>query len=81
MTAIIFTLAVVALVGYGLESNHRRGARLGSRLAGSTDVEDRDVSRVTTDLHAAAAHTSPTRPSADRRVAPVRAVRAVSSRG
>ncbi|MFE2754993.1 hypothetical protein ACFXGA_23620 [Actinosynnema sp. NPDC059335] len=74
MTAIIVTLAVLALVGYGLESNHRRAARPGARLAGSTDVEDRDVTRVTTDLHAAAAHTSPDRPAITRRVAPVHAV-------
>ncbi|MCC8248589.1 hypothetical protein [Saccharothrix luteola] len=76
MTEILFALAVVALVVYGLERNHRRQLRLGSRLAGSTDTEDRDLSRVTADLHAVVAHTTADRPAAHRRqVTPVRSIR------
>lgn len=56
MTSILFALAVVALVVYGLERNHHRQVRLGSRpgnrLAGSSDVEDRDASRLQADLRA-----------------------------
>ena len=76
MTEILFALAVVALVVYGLERNHRRQLGLGSRLAGSTDDEDRDLARVTADLHAIAARTTANRPAAHRReVAPVRSIR------
>jgi hypothetical protein len=56
MTSILFALAVVALVVYGLERNHHRQFRLGGRLAGSSDVEDRDVPRMQADLHATATH-------------------------
>ena len=52
MTAIILALAVVALTVYGLERNHRRQPAPGSRLAGSTNTEDRDLTRVTADLRA-----------------------------
>ncbi|CCH34236.1 hypothetical protein ABZ816_10465 [Actinosynnema sp. NPDC047251] len=52
MTALLVVLTVLALVVYGLERNHHRDARLGSRLAGSHDVEDRDLARVRTELHA-----------------------------
>jgi hypothetical protein len=61
MTSILFALAVVALVVYGLERNHHRQFRLGSRLAGSSEVEDRDVPRMQADLHATTSHdTQPT---------------------
>lgn len=60
MTAILFALAVVALVVYGLERNHRRQPGLGSRLTGSTNTEDRDLPRITADLHATAARTTAT---------------------
>lgn len=56
MTSILIALAVVALVVYGLERNHRGQPSLGSRLAGSNDVEDRDVPRVRGELHAARPH-------------------------
>lgn len=59
MTAILFALAVVALVVYGLERNHQRQIRLGSRLAGSNDVEDRDLPRLGSELHATAVHAVP----------------------
>ncbi|MEU4762860.1 hypothetical protein AB0H12_06375 [Actinosynnema sp. NPDC023794] len=76
MTEILFALAVVALVVYGLERNHRRRLGFGSRLAGSTDTEDRDLPRVAADLHAIAAHPTANRPAAHRRqVAPVRSIR------
>ncbi|NUT46821.1 MAG: hypothetical protein HOV94_05795 [Saccharothrix sp.] len=77
MTAILFTLAVVALVVYGLERNHRRHTDPGPHLAGSTDTEDRDLPRVTADLHAAATHSTPNRARRTQRpVAPVHAARA-----
>ncbi|ROP40785.1 hypothetical protein [Saccharothrix texasensis] len=76
MTAILFALAVVALVVYGLERNHRRQPHLGSRLAGGTDTEDRDLPRVTADLRAVTARsTARHRGAAPRR--PVGAVRSI----
>ncbi|WP_367136524.1 hypothetical protein [Saccharothrix sp. HUAS TT1] len=54
MTAILFALAVVALIGYGLERNHRRQLRLDPGLSGSANADDRDLPRVTADLHATA---------------------------
>ncbi|MFD7656434.1 hypothetical protein ACFV4N_20895 [Actinosynnema sp. NPDC059797] len=62
MTSILIALAVVALVVYGLERNHRGQPSLGSRLAGSNDVEDRDVPRVRGELHAARPHAAEARP-------------------
>lgn len=59
MTAIIFALTVVALVLYGLERNHSRNDRPGSRMAGSSDVEDRDLPRVRAELRPAAERTTP----------------------
>ncbi|GAA0230976.1 hypothetical protein GCM10010492_31970 [Saccharothrix mutabilis subsp. mutabilis] len=56
MTALLIVLSVLALVVYGLERNHHRQARYGARLAGSHDVDDRDLARVETELHAAADH-------------------------
>lgn len=80
MTSILFALAVVALVVYGLERNHRRQLGLGSRLAGSTDTDDRDVPRVAADLRTIAAHSTANRPAVRRRpVAPVRSTRPVRS--
>ncbi|MFD1149965.1 hypothetical protein [Saccharothrix hoggarensis] len=63
MTAIVFTLALIALVAYGLERNHRRQRPLTSSLAGSTTAEDRDLSRLQSDLRAAATHTATPTPS------------------
>jgi hypothetical protein len=79
MTSILFALAVLALVAYGLERNHRRQLRLGSRLAGSTDVEDRDLPRASADLRAAAVHSTPARATHHRSVAPVRSMRPARS--
>ncbi|MFI9817523.1 hypothetical protein [Saccharothrix variisporea] len=62
MTALLIVLTVLALVVYGLERNHHRGRNYGSHLAGSYDVEDRDLIRVETELHAAADH-QPARPA------------------
>lgn len=56
MTALLIVLSVLALVVYGLERNHHRQSRPGSRLAGSHDVDDRDLARAETELHAAADH-------------------------
>ncbi|ONI88399.1 hypothetical protein ALI22I_18730 [Saccharothrix sp. ALI-22-I] len=64
MTAILFALTVVALVVYGLERNHHRQIRLGSPLAGSTNIDDRDLPRVQRELHATATHTTTTKPRA-----------------
>ncbi len=65
MTSILFALTAVALVVYGLERNHhrqvRQGNRLGNRLAGSSDVEDRDLSRLQADLRATTTHPARTR--------------------
>ncbi|XVS63137.1 hypothetical protein ACQPYE_33500 [Actinosynnema sp. CA-299493] len=75
MTAILFALAVVALVVYGLERNHQRQLHLGSRLAGSTDTEDRDLPRVAADLRAITTHPTAHRGVAPRHpVAPVRSI-------
>ncbi|MEU4442080.1 hypothetical protein AB0K14_15560 [Actinosynnema sp. NPDC050801] len=79
MTAILFALTVLALVVYGLERNHQRRTRLGTGLAGSTDVEDRDVRRVAADLRAASVHTTADRSAHRRPAAPVRSMRAVRS--
>lgn len=62
MIAVIGVVAVLVLVVLGLERNHHRNARLGSRLAGSHDVDDRDLVRVSTELHAAADHAVPSCP-------------------
>ncbi|MEV0682045.1 hypothetical protein AB0I60_36540 [Actinosynnema sp. NPDC050436] len=62
MTALLVVLTVLALVVYGLERNHHRHARFGPRLAGSHDVDDRDLVRVSTELHAPADHPAPARP-------------------
>ncbi|HEX6339542.1 hypothetical protein [Umezawaea sp.] len=53
MTSALIVLAVLALVGYGLErrTSGRSGPR--PRLAGSSDVLDRDLQRVAADLRVA----------------------------
>ncbi|MGM1063087.1 hypothetical protein [Saccharothrix sp. Mg75] len=60
MTAILTALAVLALVVYGLERNHTTHR---AHLAGSTDVDDRDLVRLRADLRAAAVRTEPARPA------------------
>ncbi|QFZ22666.1 hypothetical protein [Saccharothrix syringae] len=59
MTAILITLAVVALVVHGLERNHRRRPSFAPRLAGSHDVEDRDLLRLHNDLHGVSSTPTP----------------------
>jgi hypothetical protein len=54
MATALFVLIVLALVGYGLERNHSRQSAPHSRLAGSTDIQDRDLERVDADLRVAA---------------------------
>ncbi|NUT92846.1 MAG: hypothetical protein HOY78_12575 [Saccharothrix sp.] len=70
MTALLIVLTVIALVVYGLERNHHRQHRYGSRLAGSYDFDDRDVVRVETELHAAADHQPTRRPLRHARFTP-----------
>jgi hypothetical protein len=55
LSAILF-LALVALLAYALERNHRRGepGTLWPPLNGSTDIQDRDTERTRADLRAAA---------------------------
>jgi len=49
MVTLIVLLIIIGLVVYGLERNHRRGG-LSGRLAGSSDVQDRDAERVLAEL-------------------------------
>ena len=49
MVTLIVLLIIIGLVVYGLERNHRRGG-LSDRLAGSSDVQDRDAERVLAEL-------------------------------
>ncbi|TQM83466.1 hypothetical protein FHX81_5891 [Saccharothrix saharensis] len=79
MTAIILALAVVALTVYGVERNHRRQPGPGSRLAGSTNTEDRDLSRVTADVRASAAHAPAARAAHRGEVTPLRSMRPARS--
>ncbi|MFJ6672465.1 hypothetical protein ACIQMJ_15265 [Actinosynnema sp. NPDC091369] len=72
MAFILIALAVVSLVVYGLERNHRRQPHLGSRLAGSADVEDRDLVRVAADVRVAATHPTPARATRHRAVTSAR---------
>ena len=62
MTSALIVLAVLALVGYGLERNHSKQSEPRARLAGSYDVLDRDLERVLADLRVA--------PSAERAATP-----------
>ncbi|WP_166462964.1 hypothetical protein [Amycolatopsis acidicola] len=50
MMILLILLAVLGLVVYGLERNHRR--TMPGRMAGSTDVENRDEARVSAELAA-----------------------------
>ncbi|PPK70360.1 hypothetical protein V5P93_000760 [Actinokineospora auranticolor] len=52
MTTALLLVALAGLLVYGLDRNHSRS--LHTRLAGSTDVEDRDLARTTAELAAAA---------------------------
>jgi len=64
---LVVTAIVIALLVYALERNHHRHPA--PHLAGSTDIQDRDAERLTTDLLA-----SPTLPSRESDV-PVTRVR------
>jgi hypothetical protein len=54
MTSALIVLVVLALVGYGLERNKSRQSGPHARLAGSNDVQDRDLVRMTAELRTAA---------------------------
>lgn len=53
MEAILITIIVIGLIVYGLERNRRHQASPRTRLAGSSDVVDRDSERFVADLRAA----------------------------
>jgi hypothetical protein len=53
MTSALIVLVVLALVGYGLERNKSRQSQPHARLAGSNDVQDQDLVRMTADLRSA----------------------------
>lgn len=53
MDGAVFLVLVIALIGYGLERNHARQTQPRSRLAGSTDIVDRDNERIRDELRAA----------------------------
>jgi hypothetical protein len=78
MITALFVLVVLALVGYGLERNHARQSAPHSRLAGSTDIQDRDLERVDADLRAAAAH-EPVRTPRHRRTPTLHVRRSVNA--
>ncbi|WP_410667830.1 hypothetical protein [Amycolatopsis sp. cmx-4-68] len=46
---LLITALIIGFVLYGLERNNARRP-LRSRLAGSTDIQDRDRERITTEL-------------------------------
>ncbi len=50
MDAFIVTFIVIALLAYGLERNRRHQAQPRSRLAGSSDIVDRDSERINAEL-------------------------------
>jgi hypothetical protein len=68
MTQSVLMTLVFALLVYGVERNHLRQARrqLPRRreLIGSTDVEDRDLARLSAELRALPSATDPTAPAA-----------------
>ena len=52
MDAFIITFIVITLIAYGLERNRRHQAQPRSRLAGSSDIIDRDGERFRAELRA-----------------------------
>jgi hypothetical protein len=52
MDAIIFAFVIVALIAYGLERNRRHQSQPRGRLAGSSDLIDRDRERFLSDIRA-----------------------------
>ena len=56
MTPSVLTVIVLALLVYGLERNHyrqqRRRPRGAHEMLGSTDVEDRDLARISAEFRA-----------------------------
>jgi len=52
MEAIIFALIIVGFLAYGLERNRRHQAQPRGRLAGSSDIVDRDRERFLSDIRA-----------------------------
>jgi hypothetical protein len=49
---LIVAFVIIAALAYGLERNRRHQAQPRSRLAGSSDVIDRDSERISCDLRA-----------------------------
>lgn len=52
MDAIIIALVIIELIAYGLERNRRSQSQPRGRLAGSTDIVDRDRDRFLSDIRA-----------------------------
>ena len=52
MDAFIIALIIVGLLAYGLERNRRQQSQPRSRMAGSSDIQDRDRERFHADLRA-----------------------------
>ncbi|MGQ0840736.1 hypothetical protein [Actinokineospora sp.] len=63
MTTALVLTALLALLVYGLDRNNLPQPQPRPRLAGSTDVEDRDTARVVADLRATRAVTRHRRPA------------------
>ncbi|HEU5475392.1 MAG TPA: hypothetical protein VFV67_32515 [Actinophytocola sp.] len=49
---IVIAFIIIGLLAYGLERNRRHQAQPGSRMAGTSDVVDRDIERLRNDLRA-----------------------------
>jgi len=47
---LLVTAVIIALVVYGLERNRARQSQPHPHLAGSTDIQDRDTERITSEL-------------------------------
>ena len=52
MDAIIISLVIIGLIVYGLERNRRHQSQPRGRLAGSSDIIDRDRERIWSDIRA-----------------------------
>ncbi|MFL6143073.1 MAG: hypothetical protein ACJ72N_14565 [Labedaea sp.] len=52
MDAILIAIIIVGLLAYGLERNRRRQSQPRNWMAGSSDVQDRDLERFQCELRA-----------------------------
>ena len=52
MDAIIIAVVIIGLIVYGLERNRRHQSQPRGRLAGSSDIVDRDRERFLSDIRA-----------------------------